>query len=135
VDRHEEALRDFDRAIDLDPDNDWVLYQRALTRQALERTGEAWQDLAAAIGRAKEAHRVDPEDWNNTLNLALYCLAAEETEKADQHYRAAVFGDASPADFRMAVRDLDDLLALFPDHSQARAMRDRLQQYLEEADE
>jgi len=35
----------------------------------------------------------------------------------------------------MAVRDLDDFLTLFPDHSQAVAMRDMLQQYLEEVDE
>jgi tetratricopeptide (TPR) repeat protein len=135
MERYEKALADFDRAIELDPDTDWYLYQRALTRQALGQPGEAQRDVNAAIKRAQELYVEDAEDWTNTLNLALYYLASEEAEEAERHYEAALSGDTSPDDIRMAVRDLGDFLSLFPDHPEARAMRDRLRQHLGEVDE
>ncbi|MBC7250471.1 MAG: hypothetical protein H5T62_09320, partial [Anaerolineae bacterium] len=78
------------------------------------------------------AYAEKPQDWGNTLDLALYHLLAGETERAKHLYEEALTGGAPPYLIREALRDLDDLLALFPDHPHAQAMRERLQAYLEE---
>ena len=132
--RHEEALADFDRAIKLDPDEDWYLYSRALTYQALGQTDEAQQDLTAAIWRAQEKYRKEPKNWNNALCLALCHLAAGEAKKAEQIYRDFLSAKPSRWHIRMAVRDLRIFLALFPHHTQAIAVRDLLQEHLEESE-
>jgi len=119
------------RAIELKPDSDWRLYDRACTHQALGQTDQAQADLTAAIQRAQEAYEEEPQDWQNTFNLALYHLAAGEAEEAERLYRAALSGGASPRLIRMAIRDLDGFLVFFPDHVQAQAMRHLLQQHLQ----
>jgi len=128
------ALNDLDRAVDSDPESDWYLYQRALAQRGLGHMTKYRRDLEAAIERAEEAYRKDPEDWNNTLNLGLYYLVSGETEEAERNYRAALSGDASTRSLRMALRDLDDLLALSPDQHQAAAVRKILQGHLAEVD-
>jgi tetratricopeptide (TPR) repeat protein len=128
--RYEEALADFNRAIELDP-NDWYLYDRALTHQALGQTDQAQADLTAAIQRAQEVYEEKPQNWQNTFNLALYHLAAGEAEEAERLYQAALSSSASSYHIRKAIHDLDDFLALFPDHIQAQAMRHLLQQHLQ----
>jgi len=130
--RYEDALADFNRAIALKPDEDWYQYERALTYRAMGREEEAQDDLAAAIRRAREAYAENPCAWSNVLNLALYHLAAGETERAEQLYEEAIAG-APPPLLREALQDLDDLLVLFPDHRPALVRRERLQAHLEEA--
>ena len=134
MERYDEALVDFDRAVELEPDKDWYLYDRALTYRAIGRTDRAQADLSAAIRRAREKCEGEPQDWGNTLNLALYHLAAEEGEAAGRLYREALEAGAPLRFIREALHDLDDLLALSPDHSQAKAMRDLLQEYLQETE-
>jgi tetratricopeptide (TPR) repeat protein len=133
MERYEEALTDFDRAIELNPDNDWYLYNRAITYHVLDQTDKAQVDLTLAILRAREAYEQASEDWRNTLNLALYHLAAGEAEHAERFYREALSGAAPPHRLLDAMRDLEDFLHIFPNHVQAQAMRDRLQQHLQEA--
>jgi hypothetical protein len=71
-----------------------------------------------------------PTDWSNMLNLALYHLAAGAAEEARRLYQEALAGGAPLYVLREAIHDLDDFLALFPDHPQAQAMRDLLQAHL-----
>jgi 6-phosphogluconate dehydrogenase len=92
--------------------------------------GPAEADLAAAIRRAREAYQEKPQEWNNTLNLAVYHLAAGAADEAERLYREAIAGGAPVGALREALRDLDDLLALFPAHPQAQAMRDLLAAHL-----
>jgi len=134
MERYEEALADFDRAIELEPGNGWYLYDRALTHRAMGRVDQAQADLSAAIRRVREQYEQDPQDWRNALNLALYHLAAGEADEAERLYEEALAGGAPPHRIRDALRDLDDFLALFPDHPQAQAMRDMLQEYLQETE-
>ena len=76
----------------------------------------------------------EPQNWRNIFNLALYSLAAGTDEGAERLYREALSGGAASGRIREALHDLDDFLALFPDHAQARAMRDLLQEHLEESE-
>jgi tetratricopeptide (TPR) repeat protein len=134
MERYEEALADFDRVIELKPDDDWYLYNRAITYHALGQIDRAQVDLTAAIVRAREAYEKASEDWRNTLNLALYHLGAGEAEHAERFYREALSGAAPPHRVLEAMQDLEDFLHLFPNHTQAQAMHDMLQQHLQEAE-
>ena len=131
MERYEEALADFNRAIELKPDKDWYLYNRALTYQSLDQADKAQADLRVAIQHALEAYEKEPQDWQNTFNLALYHLALGEPEEAERLYREALSGWAPLHGIREASRDLEDFLILFPGHLQAQAMRDLLQEYLQ----
>ena len=131
--RYEEALKDFDRSIELDPeDNDWVRYLRALTLTKLDRPTEAQTDLQSAIALSQAKQAKDPMvsdrpeviDWQNNFNLALYYLAAGRFEEGGGLYDRA--SEASTEMVEMAIRDLDDYLMVFPDRLQARDVRDRL---------
>jgi tetratricopeptide (TPR) repeat protein len=127
-----EALADFERAIALEPDQDWYLYDRALTRRALGQVDLAQADLTAAIQVARRTYDHDPRDLPNTFNLALYHLTVAEAEEAERLYREALSGGGSPYHIREAIRELDDFLALVSDYPQARAMRELFQEHLHE---
>ncbi len=64
--RYGEALADFNRAIELDPDSTWLMVRRGQTYQAMDRYEEALADFNRAI-------ELDPDDaW----------AAAAQTEAA-----------------------------------------------------
>jgi tetratricopeptide (TPR) repeat protein len=58
--RHEDAERDWTRALGEDADNPWLLHQRALVRARLGRLEEAVADLTRALGTQEEG-AVDAE--------------------------------------------------------------------------
>jgi tetratricopeptide (TPR) repeat protein len=128
--QYEQALADFDRAIELRPEYHWCFYSRALAFGALGKTDRVDEDLMRAIQHAREVYEKKPQDWRNTFNLAVYYLLAGESERADSLYQEAVSGGASLYIIQEAIRDLEDVLSVFPDHSQAQAMRDLLRQHL-----
>ena len=130
MEQYDNALADFNRAIELEPEDDWCLYDRALTYQAMGQTGKAQGDLITAIQQARKKYEIDTRDWTNTLNLALYHLAAGEAKKVEHLYGEALSTGAPAHRVRDAIRDLKDFLALFPDHPQARQMHSLLQDYL-----
>ena len=132
--RYVDALADLNRAIELQHEEDWRLYGRALAYQLHGRENEARADLTAAIQLVQRRDERGPQKWSNIFRLALYHLALGEATKAEYLYRKALSGVASPHLIPDAIRDLDDFLSLFPDHPQARAMRDLLQEYLQEAE-
>jgi alkylhydroperoxidase/carboxymuconolactone decarboxylase family protein YurZ len=66
--------------------------------------------------------------------LALYHLAAGKAEGAERLYQEALSGGAPLHRIRKAIHDLEDLPRVFPDHLQAYAMRDLLQEHLQEAE-
>ncbi|WP_228060151.1 tetratricopeptide repeat protein [Plectonema radiosum] len=120
--QYEKALADLNRAVELQEDS-WNLYLRALVYKALNQSAKAQIDLANAVEFAKPKYNENPQDWQNTLNLALYYLAADYIPIAKQLYELALSQSASPGYIRAAIRDLDDFLTVFPEHTQAKAMR------------
>ncbi|MBE2202474.1 MAG: tetratricopeptide repeat protein, partial [Anaerolinea sp.] len=120
---YEAALADFDRAIELD-ENDWYCYDRSIVYLAKSRLNAAEKDLQRAITLAKQKYQNEPGNWNNTLNLALYRLAAGQTADAERLYRESA--DAPAGFIREAILDLEYFLAVLPEHEQAIAMRNYL---------
>ena len=98
----------------------WYLYNRALTYLAMNQPNLAQTDLDAAIRLAKVQYDHDATDWRNSFNLALYYLASDQFDTAEMLYRS-IF-DAPAASLREGIRDLQDLLAVFPDHEAAQQM-------------
>src|SRR5918999_1680126 len=106
--RYDEALADFNRAIELDPDRAWAIASRGQTYQALRRFDEALADFARAI-------ELDPDrDW----------AIADRGET----YRLAGRFDEALADFARA-------LELDPDDGWAIAHRGQTYQALRRYDE
>jgi tetratricopeptide (TPR) repeat protein len=127
---YNEAVADFNRAIDLDSDSNWKLYYRALAYLALNQADKARADLLLAIKLAKEDYKKDTKDWNNGFNLALYYLAAQYNQPAEQLYRYVLSQGASLERIHAAIQDLNDFLTIFPNHVQATSMRQLLQSSL-----
>ncbi|MBF2006916.1 MAG: tetratricopeptide repeat protein [Chlorogloeopsis fritschii C42_A2020_084] len=125
--RYQEALADLDRAIQLNAQDDWYMYLRALTYQTLNEASKARTDLASAIKLAKERYQNNPQDWRNTFNLALYYLAVQYYPTVENLYRYAISKGASLEQIREAIHDLDNFLTIFPEHLQAKFMRQLLQ--------
>ncbi len=158
--RYEEALKDFDRLIELDSEYSWAItcrsevylflnqpekvtateipesyeggwrfYIRALAYLKLSQPEPAETDFQKAIAIAQAAYEKDPIDYQNTFNLALYHLAAAHPEESDRLYTSNL---TAPLEWlQMAIDDLDDFLHLFPDHTQAQQVKQRLQGAIE----
>ena len=116
--------------IELNPAESWWHYNLALTYHLLAQHDDAQHDLTAAIQIAEQKYNQDPCNWLNTFNLTLFHLAAGTSERAEQLYHEALAAHAALHSVREAIRDLDDFLALFPDHTDAQRMRELLQAYL-----
>jgi len=126
------ALADLNHTIKLEPQNEWAHYGRGLIFLIQNRSEQAQTDFSLAIQQASPLYEKNPEDWRNTFNLAIYHLAAGHVEEAESLYRKALTHSIPAGNLREAGNDLDDFLHLFPDHPQAKAMRDLLQQHLDE---
>ena len=109
--RYDEAIATLDRAIELDPDNDWISYQHGLCQAALGQPEQAASDFTAAIERARARLSQEPEDTVEQFNLALYLLATGQTEPALQACQAGLALDPGQFTLRDALRDLADLRA------------------------
>ncbi|NES18958.1 MAG: tetratricopeptide repeat protein [Symploca sp. SIO3E6] len=123
MERYEEALQDFNRAIELEPGDDWHLYLRGCTYLILHQADNAKADLNNAIKIAKDQQSKEPDDCQNTFDLALYHLVAGNPPKAQQLYQAALQQGASQIDIRDAIQNLTDLLQVFPENTTAEQIK------------
>ena len=123
VKQYYKALTDLNRAVELKDSSNWGLYLRALTYKALNQPDKAQTDLANAVKLRKLQYEENPQNWQNTLYLALYYLAADYIPTAKQLYELALSQNALPGYICMAIQDLDDFLTIFPEHKEAQAMR------------
>jgi tetratricopeptide (TPR) repeat protein len=125
--QNSEALMDFDRALELKPDIDWNWYSRALAYKGLHQPENAKSDFAKAIELAQQDYDKKPEDHQNTFNLAIYHLAAGNLDQSKHFYRDALNRRASAERIREAIRDLEDLLRVFPGHEAAQRFKQGLE--------
>jgi len=128
--RYDEAQSDISNAIALTPELDVDLFRRAITQQLKGDVEGARNDLDEAIGIAQSVYELDPENWRNVFNLALYFLARGRRALAERHYREALSAPAPTAEITRAQRTLEDYLALFPDNNVARTMLELINDYL-----
>ncbi len=122
---YEQALADFNYALTLEPKSNWKQYTRALAYLALNQVELAQADLIAAIQQAKAEYDQNPTDWCNIFNLALYYLVNSQIDEAEMLYGFA--SDAPNNWVRMAIRDLRDLLVVFPSNTLAQQMLQQLE--------
>jgi len=130
IGRYEAALTDFNRIVELDAENDWRLYDRAIAHQTLGHIEQARIDLAQAVLLARVKYEKDPEHWLNTFNLGLYYLAAAADEQAKHFYRHALRQGAPTSIILLGIQDLEDFLTVFPNHKLAHAVQQGLQKEL-----
>jgi tetratricopeptide (TPR) repeat protein len=128
--RYEEAIADFNHAITFEPENDWNWYNRAIIYAAQGKEDQALDGLQTAMRLARRKHAENPETLPNTMNLALYCVAAGEFTQAQEYYQEAMDAGVSPSIIQEGIRDLDAFLVLFPNHKQAQGMRKLLQLHI-----
>jgi uncharacterized protein YecE (DUF72 family) len=72
---------------------------------------------------AQQKHSDLPEDCPNTFNLALYHLVADNLPTAQGLYQTAFQQPASLGQIQEAIRDLEDLLRVFPEHAAAQQVK------------
>lgn len=117
---YEEAQSDFNQVIELEPEHDWAFYGRALCFQLLNQSNSAKADLDRAIQLATQDYEEDPQDFHNTLHLALYYLVAGNDEQMRYVYDDAFRRDVPPSRIQEAIQELERFLHLFPDHEGAK---------------
>jgi tetratricopeptide (TPR) repeat protein len=81
--RYEDALADFNRLIELDPNDAWAIARRAETYQALERYEDALADLDRAI-------ELDPENTFALVKEGEIYQALERYKDAKLLYQRAL---------------------------------------------
>jgi len=128
-----QILEKFSHDVELDPSEDRFLYNRYIAIVAFQKIGlgESFgvsNFLEHAIQLAQQGYNEKPEDHQNTFNLAIYHLAAGNTEQSKHFYRDALNRRASTAIIREAIRDLEDFLTVFPGHPAAQAFKQGLEQ-------
>ena len=126
---YQAALSDFDRAANLDS-NEWYYYQRGLAHRLLNQSDQAQADFKQAIELTQQDLAATPGDWRLHFNLALYHLVTGQAEHAEHLYTEGLTAEAPHNRLIAARDDLADFLNLFPDHTQAQAMHQRLQEHL-----
>ncbi|MGB6170113.1 MAG: hypothetical protein WBF52_21210, partial [Geitlerinemataceae cyanobacterium] len=70
----------------------------------------------------------NPTDWQNTLNFALYHVAANQPDTAQTLYQQALSQNAPTDKIKPAIRDLQEFLIVFPGNLLAQQTIDLLQQ-------
>jgi tetratricopeptide (TPR) repeat protein len=128
--RYDLALKDLNEAIELDSTYDFRFYHRALVYFSLHKPDLGKVDLNSAIEIATKKHTENSADCDNTFNLALYYLVADEIPTAQNFYQIALQHNPSAHDIRDAIRDLEDLLKVLNDVPSAQQTIGKLKQHL-----
>jgi tetratricopeptide (TPR) repeat protein len=129
--RYEEALKDFDLAIGIDPKYEWAIFHRALVFLILKKNDLAQADLETVISFTQQQHTEKSNDCGIIFDLAIYNLAANRSDIAQDFYRSAIQQKASPATTRQALLELEELLKMPIKFPGAVQMKVELQQHLE----
>ena len=122
LERYKEALADFNRAVVIEPKDDWYLYQRGITRRRLDPADSWLDDLDAAVAIATAAHQTTPTNLRNLFNLALYHVARGDAEETESLYREGMAGPPDELLRREIADDLEQYLSLLPDDALAGRM-------------
>jgi tetratricopeptide (TPR) repeat protein len=107
--RFDEALADYSRAIELDPDNDWLYYLKALVFFRLSEISTAEKQLRVAIELARKAMRENDQPGNDSYNLAVYLAAAGRFDETEDQLAAALANYHNQVWISEAIDDLRNL--------------------------
>lgn len=99
-------MADFDRAVDLDPTNDWRHFCRALVHRRNGDEDAARTELQTAITTAQAELNQRPHRFGVLFNAALYRTALGEFDAAIDLYRIGLRDGATGGQVRTALLDL-----------------------------
>ena len=130
--QYDKGLQDLNYALESNPDAEWWHYIRALAYQMQGRSEDADIELAQAIQIASESHEKDPKDWRISSSLAVFYVKAGQLNVAQALFQECVTDGVPLSMVREMLYDMNTLLVLFPEHADAKIMREFLQKYLQE---
>ena len=109
---------------------EYIYLESTHTPIELKQLEEFKAALKEAIRLATQDYRKDSGNHQNTFNLALYYLVARKQQKAGQLYKDALSENASIYYIQEAIRDLQELLIVFPTYPYAAEMKGFLESAL-----
>ena len=116
---YDQALTHLNRAIKIDDGNYWAYYFRSLVHELCGYVEQSQHDIRNAIQFARSQYEIDPNDWKNLFNLALFELFGNNLDGAEKYYQQAITSDIPLGYFPAAIYDLEDLTKVFPNNSLA----------------
>lgn len=128
-DKYDVALADLVQCLDLNPKSDWTWYLVSLLYDYFDKKTDAAASIEQAINLAQSEYEKNSEAWQNTLNLALYYLAAGQQDKAEHLYEESLSAPVSYLQDALQI-DLHIFLHFFPNHAQALTIRNLLRNAL-----
>ncbi|MEM7067064.1 MAG: tetratricopeptide repeat protein [Cyanobacteria bacterium P01_B01_bin.77] len=127
--QYDQALTDFNKAIEIN-ESDWWYYKKSLSHLALKQSEDCKVALKEAMRLTTQQYQEDSNNHRNTFNLALYCLVARKHQEAEQLYQDALSKEAPISRIKEAIRDLQELLIIFPTYPHAAEMKSFLESAL-----
>ncbi|MEZ4736928.1 MAG: hypothetical protein R3E79_58350 [Caldilineaceae bacterium] len=124
-----ESLAELTKALSIE-ESDWYFYCRSLSYLVQNQMAMAHSDLTRAIELGNIEYASDPIDWRNILNLMLYNLVAGNMVAAEKFLREVFDGNVPISHLQYICRDLEELLTVLPDHTQARIFLQRIEAHL-----
>jgi tetratricopeptide (TPR) repeat protein len=106
--RYEEALIDFNQAIDLDEDG-WTYYQMALVSLTQGRSHDTREQLQRALRIERERILTSPSDGWRRFNVAVYLMALGVPDEAKEQVRGSLERGASAEEILDAIQDFEEL--------------------------
>jgi tetratricopeptide (TPR) repeat protein len=105
-DRLKRTLPDLDRAIELDPGDEWFHYQLSLVHLSLGQLAQAHSYLRNAVDQARKTIALRRAPSNHGYSIAVYLAAEGIFEEAEQEFYNAL---ASCPDRSWELEAIDDL--------------------------
>jgi tetratricopeptide (TPR) repeat protein len=107
--RYNEALADLDRAIQLNPEDDWFRYQRALALHCRGDTVRAVDEIESAVAMVTETLKSANFNHHDAYNIGVYFAALRDYEGARNTFRNAILAFPNALDTWEAICDLNEL--------------------------
>jgi tetratricopeptide (TPR) repeat protein len=110
--RYDDALTDLARAIELNQDNDWSHYQRALALHYVGDTGRAADEFRSAVALVTETLKSTDYSYHYAYNIGVYSVALRDYEGARNIFTSAIIEFPNSQGIREAIHDLRELCAV-----------------------
>ncbi len=109
VGRHDDALADLNRAIEVDQQDEWCHYLVWLFRQAGGADIDASAEAVRALDLGMAALERAPDNARLAFNVAVFLLALDREDDAEERALGTLAAGARPAQIRECIDDLEQL--------------------------
>lgn len=113
LNNYAKAIEDFLSVLASDPDNEWNYYLLGIAQKKDGKLTESIINLEKAINLGKNKYEKSGCSFREAFNLAIYYLAAGQTQAAYALYGKTIAAGATDEWLNMAIQDLEELLSIF----------------------